>query len=149
MNIALIPPDHVLRMWPRVRPFMQKAAEYTHGRYEVDDILVSITDYGNDLWVVFDDSINVLFGACVTGFKHYPRMKCLDMIFIGGDDNTGMGWKNDMLKVLQHWAYDNHCDEIESSGRPGWAKIFKSDGYTMLWQTFALPVADCGLQEAA
>jgi hypothetical protein len=70
-------------------------------------------------------------------------MLCLDMVFCAGDE--GMEWKTPMLKMLQHWAHDNDCERIESSGRIGWSKIFKDDGYKALWQVYELPVADAGL----
>lgn len=142
IKATLIPRDHVLAIWPYVEPFMEKAAEYTYGRYTADDILTTITDYDHDLWVAFE-TIDKLLGAVVTSFRYYPQKKYLDLTFVGGD--AGFTWKDPMLKVLQHWAYDNDCDGIESSGRQGWAKVFKNDGYTMLWQTYELPVAQTGI----
>lgn len=142
MHVSLVPADHVENVWPIVEPYMERAAEYTYGRYTVDDIKDSITQYDHHLWIVFDDS-KTIKGAVVTTFKHYPQAKYLDMVFIGGDD--GLVWKDDMLKVLKHWGYDNDCDGIESTARFGWEKIFKDDGYKPLWQTFVLPVAETGL----
>ena len=142
MHVSLVPANHVEDVWPAVKPFMEQAAEYTHGRYDVEDIRDSVTQYDHHLWIVFDDS-KVVKGAVVTMFKIYPKAKYLDLTFIGGFD--GMEWKDDMLRVLQHWAYDNQCDGIESTGRLGWEKIFKGDGYKPLWQTFVLPVAETSL----
>lgn len=142
MQVSLVPADHVELVWPMVEHHMERAAEYTHGRYEVEDIKDSITQYNYHLWIVFGAD-KVIKGAVVTTFKDYPRAKYLDLTFIGGDD--GMTWKDEMLRVLKHWAYDNQCDGIESTARLGWEKIFKDDGYKPLWQTFVLPVADTGL----
>jgi len=140
-KVTLIPKDHVHNVWGMVEPFMEEAAKYTHGRYEVGDILDAITDYDHDLWVAFDEGSAK--GMVITCFKQYPRIKCLDMVFCSGID--GMYWKDPMLKMLQHWAYDNACDRIESSGRLGWSRLFKNDGYKMLWQTYELPIASTGL----
>jgi hypothetical protein len=143
MQVSLIPYEHVLTVWPRLAMHMEKAAEYTYGRYQPGDILDVITDYDHHLWIAFEgDDIK---GVTVTCFKQYPRIKCLDMVFCAGDE--GLEWKAPMLKVLQHWAFDNECDRIESSGRLGWARIFKADGYKALWQVYELPVADTGLGE--
>jgi hypothetical protein len=142
MHVSFIPIEHVASLWPRVEPFMEKAASYTYGRYTADDILDSIQQYDYHLWVAFEDAHNV-HGAVVTRFIQYPRKKYLDLTFIGGE--KALTWKEPMLKILQHWAYDNECDGIESSGRPGWARALRGDGYKMLWQTYELPVADCGL----
>lgn len=140
-EVTLVPREHVMSIWTSVRPHMQKAAEHTYGRYDVDDILEAITDYGHDLWIAFGD--DAIRGAVVTYTKHYPRKSYLDLVFVGGED--GFEWKDEMLRVLRHWAFDSHCDGIESSGRLGWSKIFKDDGYKPLWQTYELPIADRGL----
>jgi len=141
-TVTMIPTDHVMNVWDGVTPHLEKAAEYTYGRYTVDDMLTEITDYEHTLWVAFNER-NEIKGAVVTRIKEYPRKRYLDLVFVGGDD--GFGWKDEMLRILQHWAYDTGCDGIESSGRLGWSKIFKDDGYKALWQTYELPIADRGL----
>lgn len=137
MQVMLVPTEHVLTLWPKVRPHAVKAAEYTFGRFEPEDLLDAACTGQFDMWIAYD-GLDV-FGVVFTGFTLYPRKKCLDMTFIGGDE--GMSWKDIMLDTLQRWARDNKCDSIESSGRAGWAKIFKGDGYKMLWQVYELPVA--------
>ena len=141
MQVSLIPKDHVSVVWEDIKPYIAKAAEHTYGRYTVDDILDSIIQYNRDLWMAFDDG--GVKGIVITYMKNYPQKLYLDLEFCAGDE--GLTWKAPMLKVLQHWAYDNGCDGIESSGRLGWAKIMKNDGYKPLWQTYELPVADTGL----
>ena len=141
MQVSLIPSEHAYEVASRMYPYMEQAAHYTYGRYTADDILDSITQYDHQLWIAFEGE--EVKGITVTYFKHYPRKKCLDLVFCAGDE--GMEWKDPMLKMLQHWAYDNECDDIEATGRLGWAGIFKSDGYKPLWQVFELPVADTGL----
>ena len=141
MQVTLVPPEHVLSAWPDAKPHLEKAAEYTYGRYDVEDILSVLTDYDHSLWLAYDET--GIKGATVTAFKFYPKKKYLDLVFCGGVD--GFDWKAEMLRILQHWGYDNQCDGIEASGRVGWSKIFKGDGYKPLFQTFELPVADTGL----
>lgn len=141
IQVSLVPKEHVNNCWDGVKDFLNDAAEYTHGRYEVDDIYDAIMDYDHQLWIAFDD---VGFkGAVVTNFVHYPKKKYLCMTFCGGEDLKE--WKDPMLKLLQCWAHDNHCDGIEATARMGWTKIFKDDGHTPLWQTFQLPAAEAGL----
>lgn len=140
-KVSMVPVEHIDFVWPSVRSYMKRAARYTHGRYQCDDILTAITDYDHQLWVAFKgDNIK---GAVVTSLKQYPRKRYLDLVFIGGED--AINWKAPMLKILQHWAFDNSCDGIESSGRAGWARALEEDGYKFLWQTYELPIADCGI----
>jgi hypothetical protein len=137
----MVPPQLVSQVWPEVEDYLDGAARYTHGRYEVEDILTSITDYDHTLWIAFDET--GIKGAVVTNFAHYPRKKYLVMSFAGGVELDQ--WKAPMLELLQHWAHDSSCDGVEATARLGWAKIFKNDGYVPLWQTFQLPAAETGL----
>jgi len=139
--VSMVPPEYVKTTWPDVKNHLAKAAKYTYGRYEVDDIYDAIMEYDHTLWIAFDES--GIKGAVVTSFLHYPRKKYLSLVFCGGEDLKL--WKDAMLKLLQHWAFDNNCDGIESTGRPGWAKIFANDGHKATWQTYELPVAATGL----
>jgi len=142
MEVSLVPPQLIDGLWPRIFPHLSKASEYTFGRYEPEDILDVVAGGEAHLWVVFDGEDIV--GITITRFWQYPRKRCLDMLFIGGDD--GFSWKDPMLETLQRWARDNGCDVIESSGRPGFARAFKDDGYKMLWQVYELPVTGLGGQ---
>ena len=141
MEVSMVPTQYVHAVWPQVEEYLRGAAEYTHGRYEVDNILDAITDYDHTLWIAFDEV--GIKGAVVTNIIHYPKKRFLCMSFCGGIELEK--WKDPMLKLLQHFAYDNQCDGVEATARLGWAKIFKSDGHKPLWQTFELPAADAGL----
>ena len=141
IKVSMVPREHVTNIWDAVTPHLKKAADYTYGRYEVEDILDCLTDYDYTLWIAFDDK--EIKGAVVTMVSSYPRKKYLDMVFTGGVELEK--WKKPMLELLQKWAFDTECDGIESIGRPGWAKIFKSDGHKPLWNTYELPVAKTGL----
>jgi hypothetical protein len=141
MEVSLVPPQLIDGLWPRIFPHLSKASDYTFGRYEPEDILEFVVSGEAHLWVVFDGED--IIGITVTRFWEYPRKKCLDMVFIGGDE--GFSWKDPMLEILQRWARDNGCEVIESSGRPGFARAFKDDGYKMLWQVYELPVTASGI----
>jgi hypothetical protein len=141
MEVSLVPPELAEGLWPRIFPHLSRAAEYTFGRYEPEDIFDAVLSGQIHLWIVIDG--DEIIGITATRFWQYPRKKCLDMVFIAGDE--GLSWKDAMLSVLQHWAYDNGCEVIESSGRPGFSRALKDDGYRLLWQVYELPVAEAGL----
>lgn len=142
-KITLVPDNHVMGAWELAEPFIAKAIPHTHGRYELEDVLDALLHYNHDLWLVFNEE--GIQGALVTAIKQYPRKRYLDLAFIGGEN--GHSWKDQMLDILQRWAYDNSCDGIEASARLGWQKIFKDDGYRPLWQIFELPMGDEGVGE--
>jgi hypothetical protein len=137
----MVPRENVWQVWAQVKDYLAGAAEYTHGRYEIEDIYDAILEYDHTLWVAFDGE--EIKGAVVTNFAHYPKKKYLVMAFCGGVELDQ--WKDPMLKLLQHFSYDTQCNGVEATARLGWAKIFKGDGHKPLWQTFELPAADAGL----
>jgi hypothetical protein len=135
MIISLVPKEHVIELWPRIEKFIAEATEYNNGRYETEDVLDLIVDYGYLLWIAFTEE-NDIKGIVITSFSVYPRKKYLTLDFCGGED--GFEWKNEMLKTLRSWAKDSKCDGIEGAGRAGWERIFKEDGYTKYLQNFEL-----------
>lgn len=136
MEVSLVPKEYVEGCWDQIEGYLEGAAKYTYGRYTVQDIKDCITDYDYQLWVAFED--DKIYGAVVTEIVHYPQCKMLSMQFTGGVELKK--WKNPMLDILQRWARDNRCEKIESPGRPGWARVFRDDGYEAKFITYELPV---------
>lgn len=139
MQVSLVPLQYTEWVWPKIEEFMKGAADYTYGRFEVDDIKNGVLQsQGNQqLWVAYENEEDV-YGAVVTEVWQYPKMRTLIMHFTGGRELPK--WKGDMLKLLQQFAADQGCDVIESYGRGGWAKVFQSDGYKKRFIFYELPV---------
>lgn len=136
IEISHVPKEYVNTCWKQIEGYLKKAAEYTHGRYEVDDLYLAVCKYDHLLWIAFDKE--EIKGAVITNVTVYPKKKYLCLGFCGGKELST--WKDSMLTTLKNWAIDNHCDGIEAVGRRGWRKIFKSDGHKFLWDTFELPL---------
>ena len=142
VQASLVPTEFLDKVWPDVYGYMANVAARTHGRYEADDIKTLITDYDHQLWIAFDES--KIIGAVVTCVLHYPRKSYISCPFVTGEEFSR--WKKPMLELLQKWAKDNDCDGLESTARVGWSRVFKDDGYKVLWQTFELPAAEAGFR---
>lgn len=139
MQVSLVPLQYTEWVWPKIEEFMKGAADYTYGRFEVDDIKNGVlqSEGNQQLWVAYENEEDV-YGAVVTEVWQYPKMRTLIMHFTGGRELPK--WKDDMLKLLQQFAADQGCDVIESYGRGGWAKVFQSDGYKKRFIFYELPV---------
>lgn len=136
MQVSLVPIELLPTIWPQIEGYMKGAADYSYGRYTVEDIKEGLTTKPQHLWIAFEDE--KIYGAVVTSFTYYPKMVALDMVFTGGIELAK--WKNEMLQLLQRFAKDNGCSIIESYGRPGWEKIFKDDGFKTRFVFYELPV---------
>lgn len=134
----MVPKEYIDTCWEKIEPFMEKAAVYTYGRYTSDDIYDSVKEHDYQLWAAFEDGN--FKGAVVTNVIVYPKRKLLAMQFCGGIELKE--WKVPMLALLQRFARDMGCDGIESTGRPGWSKVFKNDGFKEVWMSYELPIGE-------
>jgi hypothetical protein len=136
MQVSLVPVEHIDGCWGKIESFIEKAAKYTYGRFTTGNIYDLVIDGEYQLWVAFDDT--GIKGAVVTNVVTYPQRKLLCMQFCGGVNLKE--WKEPMLALLRRFARDIGCDGIESTGRPGWTKIFQNDGCKATWVTYELPL---------
>ena len=135
-SVSLIPPMVVEPMWSQLEPQMARAASHTAGRFDTHDIFEFVLNGSGQLWGAFHK--DRIVGVTVTRTIQYPRKKCLDVVFLGGEDWDG--WREAMYDIVERWARDSGCEAIESFGRSGFARVFKERGYEPLWQVFEFPV---------
>ena len=137
IEVSMVPREYIDTCWDKVEGFIGKAARYTYDRYTSSNIYDMVKEGDYHLWVAYDEG--TFKGAVVTNIMTYPQKKTLCMQFCGGEQLKL--WKDQMLDLLKRFARDSGCEGIESTGRPGWAKVFKNDGYKAIWVTYELPIA--------
>lgn len=136
MKVSRVDTKDIERMWPFIKGYMKKAAKYTYGRFEAEDIKEGLLKNPQQLWVAFNDK--KIYGAVVTEVTKYPRMTALTVHFLAGIDFES--WKDPMLKLVQQFGKDNGCKLIDSYGRPGWEKVWANYGYTKRFIFYELPL---------
>ena len=136
IEVSMVPAEYVDTCWTKIEPFIEKAAEYTYGRYSASNLYDMVKDDDHQLWVAYDGGD--FKGIVLTNVMNYPQRRVLCMGFCGGIELKD--WKTPMLNLLKRYAKDMGCDSIEAFGRPGWANVFKKDGYQTKWITFELPI---------
>lgn len=136
MEISIVPVEHVDSVWPSVEQYLKGAADYTYGRFTVEDIKEKLYTAPQQLWIAYEGLD--IYGVVVTEIVQYPQMATLVMHFTGGINLPK--WKKEMLEMLQRFAKDHGCSVIESYGRRGWEKVFKNDGFKTRFMFYELPV---------
>jgi|TARA_R100000988_G_C3893079_1_gene113766 hypothetical protein len=136
IQVSYVPREYINSCWKQVEGYLKKATEYTHGRYEVEDLYLAVCEFGHLLWIAFDEK--EIKGAVITNVIVYPKKTYLCLAFCGGKEFST--WKDPMLQMLRNWAKDNGCQGLEAVGRKGWTKVFKHQGHKFLWDTFELPL---------
>lgn len=101
------------------RKWIAAALEYNGGTHTIDDIFQGIERGRLHLWPAER-------GCLVTEFVHYPRKRVIN-VFLGGGD---MDQLKDMHDAIVQFGKANGCTAATISGRPGWARVWRSEGFT-------------------
>jgi hypothetical protein len=136
MQVSIVDTKDIETMWPFIEGYMKRAAKYTYGRFEAEDIKEGLLKQPQQLWIAFDNT--KIYGAVVTEVIKYPRMTALTVHFLAGVDFET--WKEPMLKLVQQFGKDNGCKLIDSYGRPGWERVWANYGYTKRFIFYELPL---------
>lgn len=123
-------------IFPQIQTYLESAAHYTFNRFTAEDIKQGLRDKNQQLWIAHIESD--IYGFVVTEIVTYPQMTALVMHFTAGKQLPK--WKDEMLREIKAFAKLHNCNTIESYGRPGWAKVFKNDGYKQQFIYYELPV---------
>jgi len=133
---SFVPKEHAGAVWPKIEAYVESATRRTGGRYLPADVLIEILEGRMLLWIAFEGE--EVIGVAVSYFIDYPRKKVLAVPFMAGEDFVR--WGDSLLKLLRKWAFDNGCGTLEACARPGWARVFKDEGYKRLWEWCEVPV---------
>lgn len=148
VKISIVPPDHVDHVWGQVMPLLKSATDHSSGRYTVGSVYELIAGGHCHLWIGFELGIpgpleghhdgavprrDVLpggrlkiIGAATSVFTIYPGGRWLTAQFLGSSD---MERCRDFLPIFERWGRDNECKGVEFSGRLGWGRALRKDGY--------------------
>tara|TARA_R100001129_G_C5305955_1_gene243787 strand:+ start:141 stop:671 length:531 start_codon:yes stop_codon:yes gene_type:complete len=121
MKVYLVPQEYITEIYPKIDSYIDRLVPTSHGRYEKIDLVNDILMGKATLWVVLDDEDdNKIYGIIFTEISHYPRKKMLSITFASGDNLDS--WIDESLEVLENWAVDNNCTDMEITGRRGWVR---------------------------
>ena len=136
MQVSQVQKEHIEFVWPFIEGYMKKAAKYTYGRFEAEDIKADLLKRPQQLWIAFDDT--KIYGAVITEITNYPRKRVVTVHFLAGVKFET--WKDPMLKLVQEFGKHNDCKLIDTYGRPGWERVWANYGYTKRFIFYELPL---------
>ena len=146
LEVSLVPTEYIDLFWSQVEPLLAAAADTSDGRYQIEDVYDSITQYDHLCWVVHIDGR--VIATAVTARVFYPRKTALAITYWAGVREESMEeWGRPLLKLLQRYAKELGCDCLEAHARLGWARRLKEYGYKKIFEAFELPVDFIGPKE--
>jgi len=102
----------------RCKDWIESALEYGGGTHLYEDIVKSIVAGEMQLWPAKDSCL-------VTEITVYPQKKVLHVFLGGGDLQEILGMHSDVVQ----WAISQGCESLTMTGRKGWVKALKNDGW--------------------
>ena len=111
-------------LWPTIEHMLTRVTDEKVG---VSDVYDFVMDGTWMLWVCQIPDTLEITSVLVTEFVHYPRVCNLKVIFLSGDDED---WSYG-IAVFENFARINGCHEVEISGRKGWERVLKDQGFRL------------------
>lgn len=108
--------------WARCRPHIEAALEHSGDTHAIEDVEAGIEAGIYHFWPG---------QACavVTEFWDRPRIKILNFWLLGGN----LRELRAMREHIEEWATQNGCRRALGGGRPEWARVLKTSGYSPRW----------------
>lgn len=111
--------------WARCRPWISAALAYTGGTHTIEDVLALI-ESGRALLLAGERS------AMVCEVATFPRMKSFHVWLAGGDLDE---LRNAADTQLVELARQCGCSQISITGRRGWVRALRDQGYVEKFTT--------------
>lgn len=100
---------------------LQRALE-RDGGYTALDVFQGVINGTFQMWIAGD-----YLSVTVTRIQVFPQYKALQICWTAGDEMDQ--WLDPLLDVLETYARELGCREVEAYGRPGWKKAVAHRGY--------------------
>lgn len=109
-------------VWPHVQHFLQAAIDSSseYQTHDVTDIKNACITKEFVLWVYVRDG--QIKAALITEIRASPKLRFLNIPYIGGSPKELMGWLKPMLQIMDDYGRKNGCIAMTGGGRRGWCK---------------------------
>jgi len=138
MDISLVPPNEVWRVWPKTFGYIQKSVNASGKRESMDTILEELLSSDSTLWVAFDDDFVIRSSATLKKISYPESIYSMRVCHIGGEQ--GIKWFRPMYNKFTSYAIDNECDYLEAECIPKWSAFMERYGAEELSRVYRLPV---------
>lgn len=102
----------------QIRDWIEAALQHAGGTHTFDDVVASLNAGRMQLWPAER-------GCAVTEIVVYPQKKVLHVFLAAGDmDQILVGFD-----TVAAWAREQGCTAMTMSGRLGWQRVLRSEGW--------------------
>lgn len=114
----------VYQEFVRCSEYIKNALKYAKGAHTLEDIWEGVVKGDFHFWPGEKSAV-------ITELQVYPQRLVMHIFLAGGDLDELL----EMEKSIEAFARHIHCNSVSISGRRGWLRIFKRDGWEEICTT--------------
>ena len=130
MNLVHIPSSNLDDVWSLVKKDISEALSYSGNHTDADFVYDSVREDKMQLWVVWDKdkstTLEKYYGVVVTEIVKRKLIQSCNIFIVTGRHRQK--WQH-LISVLEDFALENNCTNMELFARKGWKKIMEQFNY--------------------
>tara|TARA_B100000989_G_scaffold295159_1_gene275609 strand:+ start:711 stop:1151 length:441 start_codon:yes stop_codon:yes gene_type:complete len=130
MNLVRIPSSNLDDVWNLVKKDIQEALSYSGNHTDADFVYETVKQNKMQLWVLWDKektaTIEKYYGVVVTEIIERKLKKSCNIFIVTGRHRQK--WQH-LIKVLEDFATEQNCTNMELIARKGWKLIMEQFDY--------------------
>ena len=130
MNLVNIPSSNLDDVWNLVKKDISEALSYSGNHTDAQFVYDCIKEKKMQLWVVWDKdkptTVEKYYGVVVTEIVKRKLIQSCNIFIVTGRHRQQ--WQH-LISVLEDFAIENNCTNMELIARKGWQRIMEQFDY--------------------
>ena len=130
MNLVHIPSSNLDDVWNLVKKDISEALSYSGNHTDAQFVYDCVKENKMQLWVVWDKdkptTLEKYYGVVVTEIVKRKLIQSCNIFIVTGRHRQQ--WQH-LISVLEDFALENNCTNMELIARAGWKRIMEQFDY--------------------
>ena len=130
MKLVNIPSSNLEDVWSLVKKDISEALSYSGDHTDAQFVYDCIKENKMQLWVIWDKdkptTLEKYYGVVVTEIVKRKLIQSCNIFIVTGRQRQK--WQH-LISVLEDFAIENNCTNMELFARKGWEKIMEQFNY--------------------
>ena len=130
MKLVNIPTSNIEDVWSLVKKDISEALSYSGNHTDSDFVYDCVKENKMQLWVVWDKdkptTLEKYYGVVVTEIIQRKLKRSCQIFIMTGRHRQK--WQH-LISVIEDFAEEQECQQMELYARPGWQKILQNYNY--------------------
>ncbi len=130
MKLVNIPSSNLEDVWSLVKKDISEALSYSGNHTDAQFVYDCVKENKMQLWVVWDKdkktTLDKYYGVVVTEIVKRKLIQSCNVFIVTGRQRQK--WQH-LINVLEDFAIENNCTNMELIARKGWEKIMEQFDY--------------------